>query len=97
LSQFSNGLLVIDGQQRLRTLQFFYDGVFGPSRKVFALSGLGAQSQYERAQYASLSDDDRRKLDDTIIHATIIKQDKPSEDDSSVYLNRAGFAGGSNS
>ena len=39
----SNRLLVIDGQQRLKTLQFFLEGFFNPkaedkSRKVFKLS-----------------------------------------------------------
>ncbi|MEA5508035.1 DUF262 domain-containing protein [Halotia wernerae UHCC 0503] len=30
-------LLVIDGQQRLRTLQYFYNGVFQPDKKEFVL------------------------------------------------------------
>ena len=38
----SNKLIVIDGQQRLRTLQFFYDGFFRPKqeddvKKIFKL------------------------------------------------------------
>jgi len=31
--QESNKMLVIDGQQRLRTLQFFYNGVFNPTER----------------------------------------------------------------
>jgi hypothetical protein len=30
--------------------------------------------------------EDRRRLDDSIIHATIVRQDEPSEDQSSIYL-----------
>ncbi|MFQ5949776.1 MAG: DUF262 domain-containing protein [Nitrospiria bacterium] len=76
-------LLVIDGQQRLRTLQYFYEGIFADSSKVFTLKGV--QPQFEGATYKSLNDEDRRRLDDSILHATIIKQDEPSDDDSSIY------------
>jgi hypothetical protein len=76
-------LLVIDGQQRLRTLLYFYDGIFLPTKREFALRDV--QPQFEGATYKSLPDEDRRRLDDSILHATIIKQDEPSEDDSSIY------------
>jgi hypothetical protein len=80
----SGKLLVIDGQQRLRTLQYFYEGIFRPTRSEFALEGV--ESDFEGATYASLAEDDRRRLDDSILHATIVQQDEPSEDDSSIYL-----------
>jgi len=88
-------LLVIDGQQRLRTLQYFYDGIFGNTGREFALNGV--QSKFEGAVYKSLPDDDRRRLDDSILHATIVKQDQPSDDDSSIYhiferLNTGGLS-----
>ena len=76
-------LLVIDGQQRLRTLQYFYHGIFPPSDKKFALKNV--QKQFEGCTYDSLEEEDRRRLDDSIIHATIVTQDEPSEDDSSIY------------
>jgi hypothetical protein len=76
-------LLVIDGQQRLRTLQYFYRGVFADSTRVFALKGV--QTRFEGMTYRSLPDEDRRRLDDSILHATIVKQDEPSEDESSIY------------
>jgi hypothetical protein len=81
--QETQKLLVIDGQQRLRTLQFFYGGVFADSGREFALKGV--QSQFKDATYKSLTDGDRRRLDDSILHATVVKQDEPSEDDSSIY------------
>ena len=78
----TNKLLVIDGHQRLRTLEYFYKGIFKDD-KEFSLQFV--QSQYRGATYQSISEEDRRKLDDSILHATIIKQDKPSDDNSSVY------------
>lgn len=76
-------LIVIDGQQRLRTLQQFYEGKFSEGGKEFQLKNV--QRAFEGATYNSLSDEDRRRLDDSIIHATIIKQEEPSEDQSSIY------------
>ncbi|TET37299.1 MAG: DUF262 domain-containing protein [Dehalococcoidia bacterium] len=76
-------LLVIDGQQRLLTLQYFYDGIFHKTGREFALKDI--ESDYEGTTYKSLPEEDRRRLDDSIIHATIVKQDEPSEDNSSVF------------
>jgi uncharacterized protein with ParB-like and HNH nuclease domain len=77
-------LIVIDGNQRLRTLAYFYKGTFDPSGKAFKL--IDVQKKFTNATYDSLSSEDRRQLDDSILHATIVKQDEPSNDDSSIYL-----------
>jgi len=84
----SNRLLVIDGQQRLKTLQFFIEGFFNPkegdkSRKLFKLSKVS--KRFDGLTYNDLLDSDRRNLNDYVIHATIIKQDKPTNDDTSIY------------
>lgn len=84
----SNKLLVIDGQQRLRSLQFFYDGFFDPKRheekkKIFKL--IDVQPQFENQTYETLTDKDKRRLDNAIIHATIVKQEEPRDGDTSVY------------
>jgi hypothetical protein len=79
----SQKLLVIDGQQRLRTLQYFYRGIFADTGNEFALKSV--QKQFEGATYGSLADENRRRLDDAILHATIVKQDEPSDDESSIY------------
>lgn len=78
----SADLLVIDGQQRLKSLQFYYDGYI--DGKVFRLKEV--QNRFEGKTYKDLEPDDRQRLDDSIIHATIVKQDEPSEDNSSIYL-----------
>lgn len=79
--QDSEKMLVIDGLQRLKTLQFFYNGLI--RGKEFKL--LNVESNFERKSYKSLDEDDRLRLDNSIIHATIVKQDEPSDDQSSVF------------
>lgn len=79
---------VIDGQQRLKTLQFFYAGTFdlapgSKTPKVFRLRGV--QEEFEGRTYQELMQNDRFRLDNSIIHATVVKQDLPSDDDTSVY------------
>lgn len=78
-------MLVIDGQQRLRTLQYFYEGIFPtkPNKTEFSLKGV--VERLEDKTYTTLSDEDRRTLDDSILRATIVKQDEPADNDSSIY------------
>ncbi|MBF0318647.1 MAG: DUF262 domain-containing protein [Nitrospirae bacterium] len=78
--------LVIDGQQRLRTLQYFYDGIFRTGTKkgnAFALKNV--QEKYNKKTYKTLEPDDKTRLNNSLIHATIIQQDNPKDDDSSIY------------
>lgn len=74
--------LVLDGQQRLKTLENFYRGIF--LKKEFLLENV--QDRWKGLGYKTLHADDRRRLDDSIIHATIVRQDEPTEDQSSIYL-----------
>ena len=75
-------LLVIDGQQRLKSLLFFYDGIF--KGKEFTLEGVNRQ--FEGRSYKTLEEEDRRRLDDAILHAIIVRQEDPKDDDSSIFL-----------
>lgn len=75
-------LVVVDGQQRLRTLQMYYDGVI--RGKEFLLKGV--YEDMNGLTYRRLSAEDRRRLDDAILHATIFQQDDPRNDRSSIYL-----------
>ena len=79
----SKKMLVIDGQQRLKSLQFFYNKIFKDSQ-VFKLKGV--QDDLDGLTVDDLDSDDRNKLDDSVIHATVIKQDSPDDDDSSIYM-----------
>lgn len=76
--------LVLDGQQRLRTLQAFYKGML--RGKTFSLHKDNVQAQFADLTYEELAAEDRRRLDDSIIHATVVRQDEPSNDLSSIYL-----------
>lgn len=75
-------LVVVDGQQRLRTLQYFYEGLL--LGKEFCLRGVS--EELDGITYKKLPEDDRRRLDDAILHATIFQQDDPEDDRSSIYL-----------
>ena len=73
--------LVIDGQQRLKSLQKYYCGVF--REKKFRLVGL--KSKWNNLSYEQLSEDDQDRLDQAVVHATIFKQDTPTDNMDSVY------------
>ena len=82
VKQVDGRLLVLDGQQRLRTLQAYYKGIL--RGKQFKLENV--QERYQNLAYEDLDVEDRRRLDDGIIPATIVRQDEPSNDQSSIYL-----------
>lgn len=78
----SGRLLVLDGHQRLYSLHAYYQGVIHGVE--YRLDGV--QERFKGKRYRDLDVEDRRRLDDSIIHATVIRQDEPSEDQSSVYM-----------
>jgi len=84
-----NKYLVIDGQQRLLSIFFFFEGYFGQEehgkRKVFKLTGLDDSIRYAGKTYKDLSEDDRRKLDGCVLRAINIRQISPSDRNTSVY------------
>lgn len=75
-------LLIIDGQQRLTSLENFFIGSFRGKR--FRL--IGVQEDLVGKTYQDLDMVDKNRLNDSIIHATIIKQTQPDDGDSSIYL-----------
>ena len=84
----TNKLLVIDGQQRLKSLLFFCEEFFNPNpnkttKRSFRLTKV--QKKFEGKIYSTLDDSDRLKLDDSIIHATVVKQESPDDDNTSIY------------
>lgn len=81
-------LLVIDGQQRLRSLEFFFKGEFNPSddsQTVKKFKLIKVQKQFEGRAYQDLTEDQRRTLDNSVIHATVVKQESPENDDTGMY------------
>lgn len=69
--KFSKKYLVIDGQQRLKTLQYFFQESF-PNGKVFKLKKV--VQQLEGLTYSTLPLSERRELDNAIIHCIIISE-----------------------
>ena len=85
-----NKNLVIDGQQRIMSTIFYFEGFFGVEsiqgkRQVFRLVGLDERSPYSRKQFKELSDTDQRKLKGTVLRAINIKQLAPSNNNTSIY------------
>ena len=63
----SEKFLVVDGQQRLRTVFFYFEGFFGEeratgSRTVFRLKGLSDDSPYAGKSFAELDEAAQRRL-----------------------------------
>lgn len=76
-------LLVVDGQQRLLSLRHFYDRLWEPTKHEFSLDGV--DPNFNGRTYDTLRDEDRRRLDDAILHTTVFRQEQPSDGESSVY------------
>ncbi len=73
--------LVLDGQQRLRTLQHFYNGIY--NGREFALSNVA--EELKGLTFKSLSEDQRRLLDNTYFQATVVDTDASRESLEVVY------------
>jgi len=86
-----NTLLVVDGQQRLKTIGYFYEGYFGEEergrRPVFRLTGLDEGSPFLGKTLGDLERENQpafNKLNDAVLRAFIIKQLDP-RDNTSIY------------
>lgn len=87
----TNKLLVVDGQQRLLSIFYFFEGYFGSETKgrriVFNLNGLGEKSAYRGKSYSEFQASDEaalNKLNDAVLRAFVIKQLNP-KDNTSIY------------
>ena len=73
--------LVLDGQQRLKTLEYFSEGLY--DGREFSLQNVA--DQFKNLTYKSLGEDQRRLFDDTFLQATIVAADDTSESLEAVY------------
>ncbi|WP_249696389.1 DUF262 domain-containing protein [Stappia sp. WLB 29] len=83
-------LEIIDGQQRIMSVRYFFEGYFGEPdtkgrRQVFRLKGLSERSEYNGKTFKELSPRDQRRLRNTSLRAIHIKQLKPSSRNDSVF------------
>lgn len=81
VKQAQNRLLVLDGQQRLLTLQYFIKGQF--KDKPFALTNVSRD--FRGLTYRSLTESLRFKLDDSYMQATIVSTDGSPEVNNAIY------------
>ena len=81
VQQTDKRYLVLDGQQRLRTLQSFYSGIHRD--RVFSLENVA--KQFKGLTYKTLVPEQRRTLDNSFIQATIVKTDGTPESQDSIY------------
>lgn len=82
-------LLIIDGQQRLKSIHYYFEGYFGErdktgKRRVFKLEGLNERSKWIGKAFEDLDESDKRKLKNAVLRAIIVKQLNP-DDDTSIY------------
>ena len=85
-----NKNLVIDGQQRIMSIVYFFEGYFGPEnmqgrRAVFRLTGLSEGSPYAGKRFDDLSSQDQRRLKGAVLRAVNIKQLAPVNQSTSMY------------
>ena len=84
-------LVVVDGQQRLKTIAYYFSGIFGEiddgPRREFCLTGLEEDSPFEGLSYEALRDRHPAafaKLNNSVLRAFLIRQFDPA-DDTSIY------------
>lgn len=81
VQQADKRYLVLDGQQRLRTLAAFHEGVY--RGREFVLEYVA--EEFKGLSYKKLTEQQRRTLDNTFIQATIVKTNESPESLDSVY------------
>lgn len=82
--------LVIDGQQRILSVVYFFEGYFGKEsiqgkKQVFRLNGLDERSPYHNLRFGDLSQSDQRKLQKAVLRAINVRQLSPTEENTSIY------------
>jgi len=74
-------LLVVDGQQRLKSINYFFKEKFGDGSKFFLRS---VKPAWEGKNYSGLNEPDKRRFMNSILRATIFQQTDP-KDNSSIF------------
>ncbi len=75
--------LIVDGLQRLSTLHAFHKGRFSHNDRIFRLKDV--KSRFEGLTIDDLEEEDHRRFEDAVIHAMIIQQMAPDDNNSSVF------------
>ena len=85
-----NKSIVVDGQQRILSIAFYFEGYFGQEsvhgkRQVFRLQGLGDTNPYAKLTFSDLDDSTQRKLKHAVLRAINIRQLNPAGESTSAY------------
>ena len=82
--------LVMDGQQRLRSILSFIEGTFpnpsGNSRLPFKLCGLSEKSRFLGKTFRDLMWADQRRIEDSVLRLIVIQQLAPDDDTSAFHV-----------
>lgn len=84
-------LEVIDGQQRITSIAYFFEGFFGQedangNRKVFKLKGLEQRKDLEGQSFAELDERTKRRIKNASLRGVTVKQLTPEQEQpESVY------------
>ncbi|HEY9162021.1 MAG TPA: DUF262 domain-containing protein [Desulfomonilia bacterium] len=86
----SQKYFVIDGQQRLKSIFYFFEGYFGTpeddKRKVFKLVGLSEKSRFNAKTYEDLDPEDQLRLKNCVLRSFVVQQLDPSDDTSMYHI-----------
>jgi len=80
----SQKLLVIDGQQRLKTIFGYFNGIFPDTKKPFYLKGVN--KKWEDKTFLDLNAPDKRRLKDSVLRAVIVEQLDPKDNTSIFHI-----------
>ncbi len=86
-----NKNVIIDGQQRILTIIYYFEGYFGEvdakgRKRVFKLSGLDKSSPYYGKTFEELDEIYKRKLKQSVLRFVNVVQRRPSGNESSFYI-----------
>jgi uncharacterized protein with ParB-like and HNH nuclease domain len=85
-----NRNLVIDGQQRLLSIFYFFEGYFGKEnekgkRQVFRLTGLNKENPFFNKTFEGLDEKNKRKIEGAVLRAINVRQLRPKNGSACVY------------
>lgn len=86
LAQSGSQKLIVDGYQRIMTVNDYVRGIYSGDGKIFRLSNSDRiNARWRNKAFQELSIDEQRKIRSTTIHAIIFEQKFPENDDTSLY------------
>ncbi len=82
-------LLVVDGHQRLKSIQYFFDEVFGDKvggKEIVFRLRLNEHSEFNDKKFSDFSEKDQRRLKRQVLRSIVMKQVDPDDDSSILHV-----------